>query len=157
MLEIVDQDKPNPQGQIAYTVAPLLVRFRVQERFRGATDNIVEVSTGRGGGDCGYPFQVGEAYLVYAFKAGDSGTVRTGICSRTRPLEKASDDLEFLRALPNQPPGATIFGKVTLHEESSTGWQSTPMAGIQVSINGPTTAKAKSLTVAWVLKPPAVA
>ena len=58
VLEIVDQDKPNPQGQIAYTVAPLLVRFRVQERFRGATDNIVEVSTGRGGGDCGYPFQV---------------------------------------------------------------------------------------------------
>jgi hypothetical protein len=142
VMEIVDQDKPNPQGQIAYTVAPLLVRFRVQERFRGATDNIVEVSTGRGGGDCGYPFKVGETYLVYAYKAGNSGTLRTGICSRTRSLEKASDDLEFLRSLPNQPPGATIFGKVTLHEESSKGWQSTPMAGIQVSINGPTTSKA---------------
>jgi hypothetical protein len=142
VIEIANREKPEAEPTHLFNFSPLLVRFRVQERFRGATDSVVEVSTGRGGGDCGYPFKVGDIYLVYASRNKDNGILYTGICSRTRPLEKAGEDMDFLRSLPNQPPGATIFGTVTLQEESSKGWQRTPMAGVGVSISGPTTAKA---------------
>jgi len=43
---------------------------------------------------CGYPFELGETYLIYATQQGDRLT--TTICSRTRPLEKAKDDLAAL-------------------------------------------------------------
>src|SRR5262245_35906275 len=43
-----------------------LVRFSVIQAFRGASGTSAETVTGNGGGDCGYPFKVGERYLVYA-------------------------------------------------------------------------------------------
>lgn len=55
----------------------------------------VELVTGSGGGDCGYDFQEGERYLVYAHEGSD-GTLTTGICSRTANLENATDDLAAL-------------------------------------------------------------
>src|SRR5690348_10200327 len=41
------------------------IHFAVQESFRGTdpAGSEVLVYTGRGGGDCGYPFVVGTAYL----------------------------------------------------------------------------------------------
>jgi hypothetical protein len=57
----------------------------------------IEISTGFGGGDCGYPFQVGMDYVVYAYKNAE-GNLETGICSRTRPLTEAVKDLEYFRA-----------------------------------------------------------
>src|SRR6185369_5505449 len=42
--------------------------FEVTERFIGmqGRENRIEVRTGMGGGDCGFPFQLGESYVVYA-------------------------------------------------------------------------------------------
>jgi hypothetical protein len=37
------------------------VHLRVRESFSGRPPSEVDVLTGRGGGDCGYPFVVGEA------------------------------------------------------------------------------------------------
>ena len=38
---------------------------------------------------------------------------RYGICSRTRPLEAAAEDLAYLSTLPQQTPGARVYGRVT--------------------------------------------
>jgi hypothetical protein len=44
---------------------------------------------------CGYEFASGERYLVYAYAA-DDGSLTTSLCSRTRPLGQAAEDLEAL-------------------------------------------------------------
>lgn len=62
-----------------------MVRIAVQERFRGAANQTVEVVTGLGNGDCGFPFVVGERYLVYADE--DGGLLYTNICYHTKRTE----------------------------------------------------------------------
>jgi hypothetical protein len=76
--------------------------FAVSEPFVGieGQSNQIEVRTGMGGGDCGYPFVVGQKYVVYAGKTKD-GILATGICSRTAPEDHAQADLAYLRGLPN--------------------------------------------------------
>lgn len=89
------------------------VRFRVVEAFRGVTTSEIDVDTGAGGGDCGYSFIVGASYLVYSYQAERTPRLTTGICSRTRLLSQASEDLAYLRSVPaNGALGATITGTV---------------------------------------------
>jgi hypothetical protein len=47
-------------------------------------------------GDCGYNFQTGETYLVYANTEESSDYIFTGSCTRTRRLSDAGDDLAYL-------------------------------------------------------------
>lgn len=69
------------------------VTFAVDKIWKGISDDTVTISTGRGGGDCGYHFIVGEQYLVYA--SGDT-QLNTSSCSRTALLAKAEEDLTAL-------------------------------------------------------------
>jgi hypothetical protein len=76
------------------------VRLVVEENFRGAgleRGVTLEVMTGLGGGDCGYGFEVGERYLVYAEHPAGGAGLYTGICTRTRTLADAAVDLDYLR------------------------------------------------------------
>jgi hypothetical protein len=68
------------------------VRFKVKTTFRG--EESVEVWTDSG--DCGYDFQVGETYLVYADEDEESGRINTSVCYRNRRLSDAGDDLAYL-------------------------------------------------------------
>jgi len=61
--------------------------FRVDEPLKGKLGTKVEISTGRGGGDCGYSFEIGEKYLVYA--GGSPENLGTSICTRTKPYDFA--------------------------------------------------------------------
>src|SRR5262245_1837235 len=82
--------------------------------IRGAT---VSVTTAGSGPACGYTFKVGEQYLVYAYRPKDGSGLAVSVCSRTRPLANAAEDLAFFKTL-NVPSGigATISGKVELLE-----------------------------------------
>lgn len=89
------------------------VRFQVVEAFRGVTTSEIDVYTGAGGGDCGYSFIVGSSYLVYSSQAAGAPRLTTGICSRTQMLSQASEDLAYLRSVPQSGAlGATITGTV---------------------------------------------
>src|SRR5712664_3796651 len=44
----------------------VVVRFKIEEFWKGALSKEATVFTGQGGGDCGYKFEVGQRYLVYA-------------------------------------------------------------------------------------------
>lgn len=46
--------------------------------------------------DCGVDFQSGETYLIYANSDEQTGKIETGVCSRTRRLTDAGDDLAYL-------------------------------------------------------------
>jgi len=39
----------------------------------------------------------------------------TSACTRTRPLSRAAEDLEYIRNLPYTDAGAVIFGKINKH------------------------------------------
>lgn len=88
-----------------------LIRFTVDEAFRGIDGSEAEVTTGLGGGDCGYGFSLGGQYLVYAYRYKDG--LSTGICTRTRNLSNATEDLAYIRGLAKTESGATIFDEVT--------------------------------------------
>ncbi|HEX8637455.1 MAG TPA: hypothetical protein VF692_05285 [Pyrinomonadaceae bacterium] len=89
------------------------VRFAVDESFRGTTEKSVEIQTGMGGGDCGFRFEIGQSYLVYAYRNKETGTLGTGICTRTQVLSQATEDLEYFRGLKDAKAGGTVYGKVT--------------------------------------------
>jgi carboxypeptidase family protein len=62
----------------------------------------IEIVTGLGGGDCGYEFQTGVDYVVYAYKNAE-GRLEANICSRTRPLPETAEDMEYFRAMSDAP------------------------------------------------------
>ena len=67
----------------------LTVKFRVDKSWKGKNSSILLVNTGRGGGDCGYRFEIGKKYLVYAY--GSDAELGVTICSRTDLLETNTD------------------------------------------------------------------
>jgi hypothetical protein len=77
----------------------LQVTFEVSRSYKGVKGTMVTVTTGVGGGDCGFDFEIGRQYLVYAY-LDDSGQLSTGICSGTGLLEDSQPDLSFLRGEP---------------------------------------------------------
>ena len=74
----------------------ILVSLEVLHSYRGDQRKIMRLSTGLGGGDCGFDFEVGKQYLVYAFKD-KAGELSTNICTRTTRLEKSRENLAYLR------------------------------------------------------------
>lgn len=90
---------------------PRAVKFSVEQAYSGVTGTEVEVFTGRGGGDCGYGFKIGQRYLVYAYRSEDKLT--TSICTRTRLFSNATEDLAFLGTLSSARPGVTIYGSIS--------------------------------------------
>ena len=72
------------------------VRFKVEKTWNSESENEITITTGRGNGDCGYKFEVGEKYLVYAY--GDKNNLGTNICRRTSFLS-GNKDIELLNKI----------------------------------------------------------
>jgi nucleoid-associated protein YgaU len=72
------------------------VTFQVSRVWKGPLRTTLTVLTARQGIDCGYEFEPGVEYLVYARGSGDNLTV--WFCSRTQPLATAREDLAVLGA-----------------------------------------------------------
>ncbi len=111
----------------------LLAHFTVEEPLKGVTQRTVAVATGGGGGDCGYPFKQGQRYLVYAYqnagealnssmsrtviggRSGMAAPLSANICSRTRLLEAATDDVELIQGIVKGKRETRLFGSVDEH------------------------------------------
>lgn len=114
-----------------------LARFVVEEAFAGVEGAEVRVESGSGAG-CGYSFAEGRRYLVYAGRTGE-GALSAFLCSRTGPVEESAGDIEFLRALVQQPAGATIWGRVGRVVEGSDESRArgvAPVEGVRVTVAG---------------------
>jgi hypothetical protein len=103
-----------PAARVAGNPAPLprplrTIRIRIGEVLAGVEPGReeIEILTGYGGGDCGYPFQTGAEYVLYAYKNSD-GRLETGICSRTRPLAEAGDDVAYFHSMASAPATGTL-------------------------------------------------
>ena len=84
--EATDLDQDGPVMQVS---------FEVSHSYRGDQRRPMRFSTGLGGGDCGFDFEVGKQYLVYAFK-NEAGELSTSTCTRTTRLEKSRGNLAYL-------------------------------------------------------------
>ena len=94
VVSVTDRTWPLP-SRPSMIVRTLKVVLIVDRAWKGVLRDSVVIWTGTGSGDCGYPFQVNERYLVFA-TAADSGAFSTGICTLTQPVATAS---EYVRAL----------------------------------------------------------
>lgn len=119
------------------------VRIRITEALVGLDPNQREIviETGLGGGDCGYGFERGRDYIVYASKKAGGG-FSTGICSPTRLVENAAEHLKYFQQLADAPTTSEI--RVTAYDVHGT-WRSrdgsapelSVLAGARVTIDGP--------------------
>jgi hypothetical protein len=71
------------------------VDFEITEAWKGVQSRGLTLRTGRGSGDCGYEFEVGKTYLVYAY-SGNDDTCNVSLCSRTGEIDEVTEDLAFL-------------------------------------------------------------
>ncbi len=95
---------------IGWTSAdPVMVRFDVDEVWKGEVPAEVAIETVRTEASCGFVFEEGRDYLVFV-RGG-----RTGICERTASIHDAEDDL---MALGSGMPPSTGF---VVREEVSGG------------------------------------
>ena len=87
-------------------------QFSVSETFRGSAIAGQEftIYTGMGGGDCGYEFKVGTAYLVYA--SAYEGKFVTSICTSTAPAARMRHIIQQLRELQKGERVADLFGLI---------------------------------------------
>jgi hypothetical protein len=75
------------------------VTLKVEKWWKGGDKAELVVTTHKSGATCGYGFEKGKTYLVYASNAGEQNkTLRVSLCSRTRTKEQAekSDDFKEL-------------------------------------------------------------
>jgi hypothetical protein len=93
------------------------VTLRVLEAFDGVAATEVTIVTATNSAACGYHFDKGRRYLVYAFGRPD-GALTTSICSRTKPLANIGGELSFLRATATRQT-TRVTGRVRLREDNS--------------------------------------
>ena len=85
VLEINDK----PQSREVF------VKIKVEKSWKGNFFEEATVTTERSPTECGYPFEVGKSYLVYA-NGSDESNLITGLCLRNTELQKATDELKIL-------------------------------------------------------------
>jgi Carboxypeptidase regulatory-like domain len=116
--------------------------FSVDQAFRGVNGSQVAVKTGMWEGDCGYGFKIGEHYLVYAYRDGQKKEMlATSICTRTRPISNADEDLEYIQGLSKASPGGWVFGEVFKSNRGPEGLL--PLEGVKITVEG----QGKSVTI----------
>jgi hypothetical protein len=88
-------------------------QLRVRETFRGGVDDdrTVAVTSQASTDTCGFPFEPGEEYLVFAWK-GDDGALFTGLCTLTRRVDAGSDFLPLLREMREGTPRTRLIGSI---------------------------------------------
>lgn len=90
---VVDVADAN-RGPIISSADPIAFTFQVTRVWKGPIHTTLIISSARGGASCGYEFEVGREYLVYA--DGTETHLQASLCSRTQPLSVAGEDLKAL-------------------------------------------------------------
>jgi hypothetical protein len=137
---IVDEPKTEANMFPGKTVTIAIVRT-----WRGLENQeAVTLRTNESGASCGYGFQVGTSYLIYA--VGEHDKLLVTSCSRTRLLSEANEDLAALgggvtpvKVEPMQDAGVTTppktksggcaSGKASANASASLWWFGTPALG----------------------------
>ena len=82
--------------------SPRRAKFSVTKIWKGERSAVSEILTANNSAACGYDFQVGENYVIYADK-NNNEKLYTHICTRTKPARFAADDLKYLATAASFP------------------------------------------------------
>ena len=91
--KVVEIKEENPSYPLISSMDPVWVSFEVDKVWKGPRDPIT-IQTPQSSASCGYSFEKGESYLVYAYQNGN--TLEVSLCSRTTLVSNAAEDLEEL-------------------------------------------------------------
>lgn len=91
----------------------LRVHFDVSASWRGVTGPTALIATAASGAACGYDFEIGREYLVYAdvWSSVEVGTFATHLCHRTHPTFPNDPDIVALGD-PPVPAAPATWGAV---------------------------------------------
>lgn len=129
-MQVLDGELPWPALIIAAT-------FRVDDLFKGQAGAEITAHTPKGGDSCGFHFEIGESYLVYASR--NEEKLFTSICTRTRRLSEAGEDVQQLTV-----EAGTDSHWITLRDRL--GRSKIHLAGVR---NKPVTIEASTDFVSW--------
>ena len=95
--EVIEGPIGPPSNAMSMTMRGVhrVVTLRVSRAYRGKVEGIVTILTGFGNGDCGFDFETGKDYLVYANDLGE-GVLFTSIGSGTTLMEEAGPQIRSL-------------------------------------------------------------
>jgi len=101
---------------------PVLVTFNVSEIWKGPDHKTLVVTTARYEASCGYSFEQGGEYIVYAY--GEEDKLSIHMCLRTELIANAREDLQALGKgnIPTNS-GSNInvgFARTTAHKPVNT-------------------------------------
>ena len=91
---------PSWPGGLVSSADPVRVVLQVNDSWKGVTTATVLVETAVSGASCGYTFDVGKQYVVYAYDHDNNGVWATNMCTRTNDVANAAADLTYLNTLP---------------------------------------------------------
>ncbi len=113
------------------------VTFAVNEQFRGETKRQVTVYTSDESTACGFDFQPGTEYVVFAGTNRQGDQLSTSVCTMTHAVRDLAKDevVQGMRALATAPSGARIFGSVHLGQEET-------VPRVTLTVRGPLTLNA---------------
>ncbi len=99
--KVIKKSKEQLVGSIFYDV-----EFQLTETYKGKLGAHAVVKTGKDSAMCGFPFEEGESYLVFAYKLTDEEQSSkpqmqygTGLCSKTKAIKYAEADLQELNKI----------------------------------------------------------
>jgi hypothetical protein len=110
--EVLGIEAPGPVNGVISSADPVKITFQVQTVWKGPVQTVLTLTTPRDDASCGYRFEIGRSYLVYAF--GHESDLETHLCTRNAPFAEAAGDLSALGA-----------GDIP----SAQGWDLVPIAG----------------------------
>ncbi|HEX3525695.1 MAG TPA: carboxypeptidase regulatory-like domain-containing protein [Thermoanaerobaculia bacterium] len=115
-----------------------VVHFAVLEGFAGATGTTIEINTGLGNGDCGYEFETGRSYFVYAWHI-ENRALWTGLCSATKKLAEAQSDLAFAGQVVHDGDRTRLYGRVvrSVRDDLQERLEQSGLGGVTVTAEGP--------------------
>lgn len=83
-----------PPAVMTSTLDENKITFDVSTAWKGVDANPVYIYSSGSSASCGYEFEAGKEYLVYAYD--NEGRLSTGLCTRTALLADAAEDLVAL-------------------------------------------------------------
>jgi hypothetical protein len=113
VLDITPVDGHLPSEIGPLYIAQKIVRLTVHRSWKGvAMGDMTEVITNASPEACGFDFEVGRRYIVFADSNGSDGPREVTRCGPTRPMSDAAETLGFLTALSHPALGGEVFGSV---------------------------------------------
>lgn len=94
-LALVNRHSDDPT--VSFAAEDLEVTIAVHSQWKGDVPFCTTLYTTFTCCTCGFDFEIGEAFLIYAYE--DNGLLRTSTCTRTKRLLDAAEDLVVLGQL----------------------------------------------------------